>query len=236
MILGLGALILSPIPMTPLKFADEYSMWGISCGANVLSAFSLTLIGVYGLTCRPRFELAREVLTSMIICCVGILIGGPIEAWLHWTLSAYAQLLSEGIFSLVLLNASFALIATQLPLKGRWWLFSGLQLIALTSVSVEFFESDRRFVLMLEVFSVLVIVFSLIRVWRVDASSYLRWHLVSLSMSWVVGGMDEWILNLTHYWVSGHTLQHLCWSASGFFWLKYFTQVRPRELNALLPN
>ena len=235
-ILGLGALLLPPIDPPSSSFADTFTLWGISHGKNVLSAFILTITGIYGLTCRPRFELATEVLTSMVICCIGMVVAGPVGAWFHLSLSSTSFIMTHVIMSLALLNASFAIIATQLPLKGRWWLFAGLQCIALLSVMYEYVYRDQRFKLMAEIFCVLVIIFSLLRVWRISASKYLLWCLLSLCSSWLVGSLDNEISQWSSYLVSGHTLQHLLWAGAGFFWLRYFTLVRPRDLSELLPN
>ena len=235
-ILGIGAWALNPIDPAPLTFADSFNFLGISHGKNVLSAALLSAVGVWGLMGRPRFDHGRDVLLSMVLCCLGMILAGAAEVWFHLEESQLAQSVSHVLISLVLTNAAFALIASQLVLRGRWWLLGSLHLLSLGTVAYQHVYHDQRFLLMSEVFVILLMIFSLLRVWRLSASTYLLVCTLSLGVGWLCGSFDKEICAGTAYIISGHTLQHLCWVIGAGCWLRYFILLRPRELSQLLES
>lgn len=235
-ILGIGAWMLNPIEPAALEVADTFNFLGITHGKSVLSALCLTLMGVLGLLGRPRFDHGLDVLVSMVLCCLGMMSAGGTCAWFHLAETPLARSVTHACLALALTNASFALIASQLTLRGRWWLLGMLQLLALSTVAYQHIQNDQRFLLMSEVFVLLLMIFSLLRVWRLSASIYLLFCTISLGLGWLCGLWDKEIFEQTNYWVSGHTLQHLSWSVSGGCWVRYFILLRPRELAQLLPN
>jgi len=234
LILGLGAWTLNPIDPAPLHFADQFSFLGISHGKNVISSLILSMVGVFGLMGRPRFDRGRDVLVSMVLCCLAMILAGASAVWFHLVETQLAQSITHGLISLVLINASFALIASQLILKGRWWFLGSLQLLSMITVTYQHFYHDQRFLLMSEVFVILLMIFSLLRVWQLSASIYLLYCTISLGLGWLCGSFDTEISVGTSYVVSGHTLQHICWGLGAGCWLRYFILLRPRELIQLL--
>ena len=234
LILGLGAWTLNPIDPAPLSFSDEFSFLGIVHGKNVLSSLLLSAVGVWGLMGRPRFDHGRDVLISMVICCLSMILAGGSSVWFHLVETQLAQSVTHGLISLVLLNASFALIASQLVLRGRWWLLGSLQLLSVGTVAYQHVYHDQRFLLMSEVFVILLMIFTLLRVWKLSASIYLLFCTMSLGLGWLCGAFDIKINVATAYMISGHTLQHICWILGAACWLRYFILLRPRDLAQLL--
>ena len=234
LMLGLGAWTLNPIEPIPFTFVDQATFLGISCGKNVLSGLLLSVVGVFGLLGRPRFDHGLDVLVSMVGCCLGMILSGAASAWLHLMPSPLTRSVTHACLSFALINASFALIASQLPLRGRWWLLGSLQGLIASTVLYQHFYHDQRFLLMSEVFVILLMVFSLLRVWRLSASIYLLGCTLALALSWFCGVWDTQVFAVTQQIVSGHSLQQFLWAVSGGLWLKYFIQLRPRELAQLL--
>ena len=229
--LGLGAWSMSPLeaPLTP--FADEFSFLGISNGKNVLSGLSFLIVGFYGLTRRPRFDLGRDVLVSMALSCVGFVAMGGLVTWYHYDPSLVSRLSAHLAMSMVVMNGAFALISAQLPLRGRWWLLVASQFIAFGTASYEFWYEDKRYLLMSQLFLVLLVMFSLVRVWRHEYSRLLAYALVTLGVSALCGYLDRPILKMSAYSVSGHTLQQLLWSLAGLLILRFLVVIRPSELS-----
>lgn len=235
-ILGLGAWALNPIDPAPLNFADTHTFLGITHGRGVLSSLLLTLVGALGLLGRPRFDHGLDVLVSMVLCCLAMIGAGGAGAWFNLVETNLARSVTHGLLAMALMNASFALISSQLVLRGRWWLLGSLQGLAITTVLYQHVRDDQRFLLMSEVFVLLLMIFSLLRVWRLSASIYLLICTTSLGIGWVCGVYDMEIFLSTHDVISGRTLQNLSWGVSGACWLRYFILLRPRELAQLLPN
>lgn len=234
--LGVCAWVMSPLDAPLAPFADQFSFLGITNGKNVLSGLSFLLVGLYGLTRRPRFDLGLDVLVSMALSCVGFVAMGGLVAWYHYDPSPISRLSAHLSMSMVVMNAAFAIASAQLPLRGRWWLLIACQAIAVTTASYEFFYSDKRYLLMSEVFLVLLVLFSWIRVWHHESSRLLAYGLASLGLSGICGYWDQTISKLSSYFVSGHTVQHLLWSLAGLLLLRFLIVIRPSELSSTQPG
>jgi hypothetical protein len=236
-ILSLGSWTLNPISAGIFTFADEFNFLGIPNGKNVLSCLCFIIVGIYGLTCRPRFDLGREVLVSMALACVCLVVMGSFGAWYHLDPTHLTRLAAHLSMALVVMNSAFALTSAQLPLKGRWWLFTASQLIAVMTAVYEYAYDDKRHLLMSEVFLILLILFSMIRVWKVSYSKHLTKCLVLFSIAFVCGWYDAEISSFSAYMISGHTAQHILWASAGLFLLRFLVAIKPSELNhPLLPK
>lgn len=235
LILGLGAWSLSPIEACQYNYADQFNFLHLPNGKNVLSCLSFLIIGAYGLSSRPRFDLGRDVLVSMALCCAGLVAMSGLLAWYHYEPNLASQFAAHLTMALVVMNASFAVVSAQLPLKGRWWLFVACQLMAIGSTSYEYVYNDRKYLFMSEVFLVLLLLFSLVRVWRLPLAKQLLLSLSALVSSFVLGLFDHEISKLSSYMISGHTLQHLTWALGGLFLLRFLICVKPSEINSPVP-
>lgn len=235
LILGVGAWSLNTIEANALSYSDQFHFLYLPNGKNVLSSITMILVGIYGLTRRPRFDLGRDVLVSTALCCVGLVAMGVSMAWHHYEPTVNTRFAAHITMALVVMNASFAIISAQLPLKGHWLLFAACQLIALGSATYEYFFSDKKYLLMSQAFLILLILFSLIRVWKLPVSQQLLLSLAVFLCSFILGILDHEISKLTVYLISGHTLQHCFWALGGLFLLRFLICIKPSEINNL-PN
>lgn len=231
LIVAIGSWALNPIEAGSLIFADQFSFWNIPNGKNTLSCISLIILGIYGLTCRPRFDLGREVLVSLALACVSSVFLGAFAIWHHidpYLLSRWAVHLA---LALCIMNAGFALVIIQLPIKSPWWLFVVCQLIAIFNASFEYVYDDRRFLLMSQTLLALLVLFSIIRLWRLSSAKLLSYSLALFLLAFVSNFFDQKILQGSAYMISGHSLQHLLWSFAGFFLLRFLIIIKPSDLN-----
>ncbi len=232
--LGVGAWALNPLEAQLVSYADEFSFLSIPNGKNVLSGILFMFVGVYGLTRRPRFDLGRDVLVSMALACISLMAMGGAISWYHFAPTLLTRLIAHLVMSLAIMNTAFALVSAQLPLKGHWWLLISCQAVAVATPMYEYWYSDKRYLLMSEVFLVLLVLFSLIRVRSVHYSRYLSRSLIALCLSPLCDYWDQSISKASSYLISGHTLQHLLWSLSALLLLRFLIVIKPSELNAPL--
>lgn len=236
LILGLGSWALNPISAESFTFADEFYFLGIPNGKNVLSSLWFIVLGIYGLTCRPRFDLGRDVLVSMALACASLVFMGGFGAWYHFDPTPLTRLGAHLAMALVVMNSAYALTSAQLPLKGTWWLFAASQLIAILTSIYEYMYDDKRHLLMSKVFLLLLILFSFVRIWKVSYSKYLIRCLSLFLLSFICDFYDEEICSFSAYQISGHTAQHLLWTIAGLSLLKFFIVIKPSELNSPTPS
>ena len=232
-ILILGSWALNPIEANGLSYADQFSFWGMPNGKNVLSCLSLLILGIYGLTCRPRFDLGREVLVGLALACLGCFFLGLFGVWHHLEPQVISRWASHLALSLCVMNAGFALVAAQLPLKGSWWLFGLCQFIAIFNASFEYLFNDKRFLLMSQAFLAVLILFSMLRVWRLNYAKQLYYSLLLFLLAFVSNYFDQEILQGSQYIISGHSLQNLLWSIAGFFLLRFLIVIKPSDLSTV---
>ena len=232
LILSLGSWALNPMSAKSFSFADEFYFLGIPNGKNVLSCLWFILLGMYGLACRPRFDLGREVLVSMALACASLVFMGAFGAWYHLDPNHLTRLCAHLAMALVVMNSAFALTSAQLPLKATWWIFGTSQLIAITTAMYEYMYDDKRHLLMSKVFLLLLILFSFVRIWKVNYSKYLIRCLILFILSFICDFYDAEICRFSAYLISGHTIQHLLWTIAGLSLLKFFIVIKPSELNS----
>ena len=235
-ILILGSWALNPIEANGLSYADQFSFWGLPNGKNVISCFSLLALGVYGLTCRPRFDLGREVLVGLALACVGCFFLGLFGVWHHLEPQVISRWAVHLALSLCVMNAGFALVAAQLPLKGTWWLFGLCQFIAIFNASFEYLFNDKRFLLMSQAFLAVLILFSMLRVRRLSYANHLYYSLFLFMLAFISNYFDHEILQGSQYIISGHSLQNLFWSIAGFFLLRFLIVIKPSDLVTVQAN
>ena len=225
-----------PLELIPPHFADEEVFLGLPRGKNVLSALMLSLVGLLGLLGRPRFGHGRDVLLSVMLCCLSMILAGGVNAWAHLEPSPLARSVAQGLLSVSLINASFALVTSQLSVQGRWWLLGSAQLLALMSSLYHYDQQEHRFTLMLDLFAGEVLIFSLGRAWWSGLAQrsiiYLFLCLLLLIGGWLCIYYDQWVWRISSMILSGQTLAHLLWSGVGACWLRYFIFWRPHRVES----
>ena len=235
LLLIIGSLSLSPIPQPESyhQFADQYSFWGIPNTLNVISNFSFFAVGLYGLLCRPRFSLGRYILLGLITFLIGLILVSFGSAYYHWSPSSKTLLWDRLPMSITFMGISFGLIIAQTKTRSPILLYFVLHLVAVGTTFYWYLFNDLRFYIMCQLFPLLLLLFSAVRLRSYPLSKNLGYCALAYIAAKVCEYYDTEIFELSAQWISGHTMKHITAAIGGFFILRFFLFIKPLELKAI---
>ena len=221
-------LLLKPIPQPPTyhDFADQRSWLGVANTWNVLSNIPLALAGIGGLflllSGRVEFIDKRECWLWMGVS-IGLVLSGLGSGYYHLAPNNSRIVWDRLGIVIILMSYVAALISERIDIRLGLWLWPILLIIGFFSVFLWYAgelhgESDLRFYLGVQVFTILVTLLILL-----TPAPYTRtWDLAVVMMFFGLARLfeifDHQIYRLSEDTISGHSLKHLAAAMAGI-WL-----------------
>lgn len=205
------------------NFADQRSFFGIPNAMDVLTNIFFLLAGFLGL--NQLLGKGRFKTKSWIVFFLSIVFVAPGSAYYHWAPNDYTLIWDRLPMSVGFMALYVVLLSEHVSINVEKFLGPAV-VTGLVSVLVWVMTTDLRFYFWIQFSSFLTIPMILILYpSRFSHKYFYGLTLLAYGLAKVTEVKDAKVFELTHYWISGHSLKHIL-AAVGIGLLWWMLKIR----------